>query len=614
MSQSISKLSSTSFPLVLTMAALSAFAEPSGLSEGEFHLNALSAQGIEAGAVLSIDGRGIPLVCGTVSSEQKMKLTGDAAARSPPSPAAALPVGTRMWEAVPGVVRNDGSDAFRIEVNANGPVSNVTMQIWPAVIADSGQTNVTLRDDGLQGDQKAGDFVFTSEWLRFNTNQPWSFDPYYRFDTNSPSGVSIEDVGPVTITQTNGAQTGFLVFPVIGVLRSDLPLVETVMLSSNVVISPHLVNVRGTNLSTQKFLRIFNVGMADLSRLLYGVFPDAFDFLIHFSTYHLERVPYDDGRNFNSGSQWPVQVNFTGTGQAPFNNSATYGSAGRLLGVIALDSYDRGMLSYNCTHEILHQWGSFLGGLPISDGQHYVSRSSVASLLGGQLWATNGDGTWTLVCEEGRNGATHLDPLDKYLMGLIHSSAVPPLHVYPSTNPPPLFICGSTISNVQNTVTIGNILAAYGPRSPDPVTAQRAFSIGFVVETHDRLLNPVEMTFYDIFAGHFTRPVPDGQPDPYVGFNWTPITRFFGEGTTWSSEVLSLIRPTILRIENLPGGNPRITARGYPGRSYRLLRSTNGFVNWIAVTNRSADANGLCLLADPLAAVSAARFYRVATP
>ena len=161
--------------------------------------------------------------------------------------------------------------------------------------------------------------------------------------------------------------------------------------------------------------------------------------------------------------------------------------------------------------------------MPISDGQHYVARSSVASLLGGQLWAASSNGAWTLVCEEGRNGATHLDPLDKYMMGLIPASQVPAMRTYPRTDPLPLFLCNGQITNVESVVTIQDIVARYGVRTPGPQAAQRDFSFGFVVESNGRFLNQVEMTFYDILAGHYTSVVPADYDDPYIGFNWAPM-------------------------------------------------------------------------------------------
>jgi hypothetical protein len=515
-----------------------------------------------------------------------------------------------MWETVPGVIRNDGVDAFRLEVNANGTVGGVALEVWPPILSQSGQTNLVLRDDGLQGDRLTGDHIFTSEPLRFDTNQPWLHAPYYAYDTNSPAGVSIKDVGRVTISEINGQQSTFLHGPQIGLLSFDLPLVNVVTLSSNVAVSLHLINVRGMNLSVQRFIRGYTLGTADLTHSIYSVLPDAFDFLVHFSSYRVERMPQASAANFTIGVQRPVKVNFTGTGQAMFDNTATYGSSGRLLAAIALDCYERGVWSYNCTHEILHQWSSYIGALPISDGQHYLPRSSVASLLGGQLWVTNSTGGWTLVCEEGRNGATHLGPLDKYMMGLISADQVPAMRTYPRTDPLPLFICNEQITEVESVVTVQDIIARYGVRTPGPETAQRDFSLGFVVESTGRFLNPVEMTFYDIVAGHYTSAVPAGHDDPYIGFNWAPITRFFGESTTWRSDVLGLIRPRIVSLERVTNTSVvRLIGHGLAGRTYQIQSSTD-FSAWSTRATRVAGTDGEFAFDDSSEPTSP-RFYRI---
>jgi hypothetical protein len=503
----------------------------------------------------------------------------------------ALPPTTRMWETRPGVILDNGIDSFCLEVAVAAPVSGVRLETWPGVVAESGQQTLTLHDDGFRGDRIAADLVYTSERLRFDTNQPWLHPPFYAYDSNSPAGVSIKDVGRLTITETSGQQTGFSQGPQFGILSATVPLVEVVTLSSDIAVSPHLINVQGTNLSVQRFVRGYSVGTADTTRKIYSALPDAFDFFIHFSAYRIERTPPNAGQNFTIGVQRPVQVNFTGTGQGMFNNTPTYGSSGRLLGVIGLDCYERGIWSHNCAHEILHQWSSYIGALPISDGQHYVSRSSVASLLGGYRWDEYSSGKWTLVCEEGRNGGTRVSSLDKYMMGLLPPEAVPTLRTYSETNPPPLFMCDGQITRAENEVTIQDIIAQYGTRVPGPDRAQRRFALGFVAESTGRLLNPVEMTFYDIFARHFTSAVPHGHPDPYIGYNWAPITRFFGEDTTWQSDVASLIKPRIASLERQPSGGIRLVVRGLSGRNYEVQGSID-LVRWMPLGTHVASDDG----------------------
>jgi hypothetical protein len=171
-------------------------------------------------------------------------------------------------------------------------------------------------------------------------------------------------------------------------------------------------------------------------------------------------------------------------------------------------------------------------------------------------------------------------------------------------------LCNGQITNVESVVTIQDIVARYGVRTPGPQAAQRDFSFGFVVESNGRFLNQVEMTFYDILAGHYTSVVPADYDDPYIGFNWAPITRFFGEGTTWRSDVLALIRPRIVSLERVMNTSlVRLIGHGLAGRTYQIQSSTD-FSVWSTRATRVAGTNGEFAFDDNSEATSP-RFYRV---
>src|SRR5439155_22513961 len=135
---------------------------------------------------------------------------------------------------------------------------------------------------------------------------------------------------------------------------------------------------------------------------------------------------------------------------------------GRLLGVNALDAYGRGIVANVVTHELSHQWVAYLSPtLGLSDGIHYGPLTSVGSLVGGFAWLPGADGP-VLDCTEGRSGAHHAPPLDRYMMGLIDRSAVPPLGIAAG----PTLECGAPVGPLARTVTIDDIQAAAGRRTP----------------------------------------------------------------------------------------------------------------------------------------------------
>jgi hypothetical protein len=230
--------------------------------------------------------------------------------------------------------------------------------------------------------------------------------------------------------------------------------------------------------------------------------------------------------------------------------------------------------------------------------------------MGGQQW-TNSSSGYVVDCSEGKFNAHHASPLDQYLMGLVDGSVVPPIRAYgvDITGDP----CGRVVTNVAFTVSMTNIQALNGIRSPGPATAQRDFRMCFVVESNGRLLNPTEMTFYEILGEYIMRPVPAGAPDPYVADNWVSISKFFGGGTTWSNNVLSLIRPTISSVHRSQDGRVQISGTGYPGRQYSLQAASN-MVAWKTLTNKTASSNGQYTFDDNTSTQAVRRFYRLSNP
>jgi cysteine-rich repeat protein len=443
---------------------------------------------------------------------------------------------------VPGVNRADGLDTFHLEVEISSPAARVALRsLGPCVVpVGDGLVDLGLRDDGGGEDRVSGDLVYTSVALRFDPS--CQLPAFFADDPSSPAGLAILRLGEVEVEAPDGTVAGFLSGPEVGILAPDVPATPAIAVAPDVVVAPHFVNVRSEARETQRFLRFPSDDLTHLTTRLYALWPDAFDFLVFFSTDHLELEPASTPRNFVSGSHRSVQVDYTGTGLPPFDGAAVYGSAGRLLGLNVLDAYDRGLLSKVVTHEILHQWVAYVTaqlGITASDGLHYNPRSSVGSLVGGFRWLEAGDGTFVLDCTEGASGASRAAPLDRYMMGLAAAEEVPAVRAYDDAGPSPVLRCGQVIADVVRTVTVADIQAVHGPREPGPSEAERDFALGFVAESHGRLLTPTELTFYDILAAHYTARVPPDAPDPYHGSaQWASIARFFGEDVRWTSDVL----------------------------------------------------------------------------
>jgi hypothetical protein len=563
----------------------------------------LAAQGVSDDAIMGMDKYGIPILCGTGQSAPAVGRNSLST-----SATASLPSGTRAYEVIPTIVRSDGRDSFHLEVNANGPVSAVRLDVSFTVVSASGNTALQLRDDGQGGDRSTGDYIFTSEPLHHNTAL-FAQPNYLFFDTNSPKGLDIVDIGTLSILETNGATYQFLIGPAVGILHTNIAATPVVNVTSDIIVTPHLINIRNSRMASQRFIRSLTSPMEQLTREIYAALPDAYDFLMLFSIDHIEKLPYLTRENFTAGIHSSVQVKYSGTGLGMYDSSAFYGSAGRLQGINVLDTLERGIYAQNATHEVVHQWCAFISfsfGLS-DDSAHFSFRSNVGSLVGGQRWIDNGGATFTVDCDEGRGGAHYASPMDKYMMGLIDGGQVPVLHSFSSSIQS--LPCDGMVSNVPVTVSISDIQQRHGVRTPGPTTAQRNFSIGFIAESHDRFLTSTELTFYEILADHYTKPLPTNAPAPYVGFGWVPIGKFFGEGTTWTSYHPSLVTPT-LSIQHVAGQQHRMFGNGFAGETYTLQGSGN-LRDWAVLRTTNAASNGNFEFLENIGSAAGSSFYRV---
>ncbi len=221
---------------------------------------------------------------------------------------------------------------------------------------------------------------------------------------------------------------------------------------------------------------------------------DNYDFIVVFSNFEFDTK---DATAVHVG----VQNKVGGLGMPVYDNSAEFGSRGKLLGYIdmaALSRYnlnpysagfDRVLQTF--AHEFLHQWGSQIkvrgaDGKPSAmllgrDGSHWSFLfDSGASVEYGNQWQDNGNGTFTSVASR-----QFFSPLDLYLMGMLKKEEVPPFFVIdsPGVDKTRLPENGVTISGTRRNLTIDDVIAAEGPRIPDAEHAQKEFRLGFVLLT-----------------------------------------------------------------------------------------------------------------------------------
>ena len=242
-----------------------------------------------------------------------------------------------------------------------------------------------------------------------------------------------------------------------------------------------------------------------ISKEFFKTHKDEYDFLVVFSNFDFQMPEDGKARAFYLG----VKNDTQGIGQEEFDHTIDFGSgtagmSGKLQGTIDMGNLS-GLVTdpldpkfentlYVLSHELAHRWGAYakfrnLDGsdstaLLGKDGNHWSFLfSSGGSVLYGNQWQDNGNGTFTSLAPQGE--MKYFSPLDLYLMGMIDKTKVPPMLLIEnsSVDPTRLPEAGVTISGAAKTITIDDIIAGSGPRAPDAASSQKSFKTAFIFIT-----------------------------------------------------------------------------------------------------------------------------------
>ena len=236
----------------------------------------------------------------------------------------------------------------------------------------------------------------------------------------------------------------------------------------------------------------------EIAKEFFKTHQDEYDFLVIFSNFNLT-APQGEQAFYQA-----VRNDTLGIGQEVFDRAASYGSAGRLQGTIDMGNFTTlvadpkdpkfedtlGLLS----HALLHRWAANVKFRDAdgNDSQALLDRSgkhwsflldTTGSLLRGNTWRDNGDGTFTSTTP--LREMKSFSPLDLYLMGMIDKAQVPPMLLIdnPTVDPDRLPEMGVTISGTRRAVTIDTIIAATGERQPDAASSPKTFKTAFILVT-----------------------------------------------------------------------------------------------------------------------------------
>jgi hypothetical protein len=339
-----------------------------------------------------------------------------------------------------------------------------------------GRLQRELSDDGIDGDLKAGDGIFTL-----------AGEPFH------PPDVDVGPFGSITLTVgfQDAAGMNFQFTAECGLVGGEVATVQK--LSDHAYRTDHVVN-----LIDDGTLFVLSNPFVDLhatANRFYQYFADDYDFIAVRSALPLSNGAH--GFNFN------VRNDVSGIGVRQFDDSAQFGSDGRLQSVTFINLRLLGPL----IHELAHNWANFLAPFGSQFWNGHWGLSDVQGVLGGNAAFINdlGNGEYAVPGNAASSSWGGLySMLELYLMGLVGSDEVPSHQVL--NNPSVVRfddLQGLIVAADRlDTVSIAEVINSYGPRLPSHEDTPKDYRMATVVVS-DRPLTPVELTYHDRQAEWF---------------------------------------------------------------------------------------------------------------
>ncbi|MGI9552092.1 MAG: hypothetical protein ACR2MT_12895 [Aurantibacter sp.] len=273
-------------------------------------------------------------------------------------------------------------------------------------------------------------------------------------------------------------------------------------------------------LLTQSEYDKFITGEGDLemvSQKVYEYLDDDFDFIIILSVEETQPEDLFYGRSH------PAQNQVQGLGIGTYDNSAAYGSEGKLKSIIYMPRTEY-IRNGPFLHEIVHTWAN-KGIIPTTVGGHWGYASTAGQLGGfdelvdlgnnnyrGRLHNEDGFGTFA-------NGGNSLPygNLELYLMGLIGAEELEAVQV--AVNPNAGNGAGEFSADAIDLYTPEDIISEHGNRTPSVQDSQKSFrALAVIIST-----TPIDQAKVDAVHGNlenFSRP---SAPDS----NWGGLNNFW---------------------------------------------------------------------------------------
>ncbi|TMQ24046.1 MAG: hypothetical protein E6J90_09210 [Deltaproteobacteria bacterium] len=311
------------------------------------------------------------------------------------------------------------------------------------------------------------------------------------------------------------------------VLTAAVPPVTVHPVAAGIQRSDHLVNLRWPSLADD-FATVFTQ-IGAITQSFFAHFDDEYDFV---------HLVFERSYPSNRGG-FATRNDVQGIGLPVFDQNATYGSAGRLTGIVVFPIptlYDG--VSPSTFHEIGHRWMVQLGFPPLQAATPHWPISDLAEDIMGYSIVVNGQpegGQFNYTLSPLGNGNYQLiassqpktfSDLAQYLMGMRPAAQVGSHFVFDNQAQP--LVAGGTLAGPVTPVSVNDVIAHYGPRVPDAAHAQKCFRVATVLVTRDALATGDEMRLYDFFASRCAATAPAAYTDGFIHGTALPFSTVTG--------------------------------------------------------------------------------------
>lgn len=280
----------------------------------------------------------------------------------------------------------------------------------------------------------------------------------------------------------------------------NIPDVRVIQAAPDVQYSSHVVNIVLPGFSDELVqVDDATTELTRVTRRFYQLFQDTYEALAVVPQRSL-LMPY-------TGVHYTVKSDVAGIGQELFDESANYGSAGRLHGVEIFPQFFSG--NQISTHETSHQWGSYVdwtaltglvraGHQPNAHDPLWVGHPSrMSSVLDGTRTVVDNGGAYVI----GKSAAPiPFTPMQKYAMGLLPKAGVPNMVLFDDQTqfstavaPAP----GTPVVGGVRSASIDQVTGLLGERG-GPVPAE--WSRAAIVVSRGALISQREMNYWTFYA------------------------------------------------------------------------------------------------------------------